>query len=225
VAAGARTRLQFARLGDPHRRNRRGSSSSPRTVKSSRRPGVERSLLDLSDDDLNAGRLPSAVHAVARRAPRTARSSENPGGRARPARALAVRDLDRASRHVARRPGLAAIGGARRAGAAGGDHAASELPLERKSALAPSAIRASCVSAFIGLVAASPSTTIRSGSAASTSRSTASSAGRLAWMSDCAATRTLRRRIPKGWWATSRRPPPPCAAAAAGDGRYKGFDR
>jgi DNA-binding CsgD family transcriptional regulator len=42
-------------------------------------PGVERWLSDLPDGDLEAGRLPTAVHAVAGRALRTAESSEEPG--------------------------------------------------------------------------------------------------------------------------------------------------
>jgi DNA-binding CsgD family transcriptional regulator len=42
-------------------------------------PGVERWLADLPDGDLDAGRLPTAVHAVAGRALRTAESSHEPG--------------------------------------------------------------------------------------------------------------------------------------------------
>jgi DNA-binding CsgD family transcriptional regulator len=42
-------------------------------------PGVERWLSDLPDGDLDAGRLPSAVHAVAGRALRTAEGSDEPG--------------------------------------------------------------------------------------------------------------------------------------------------
>jgi DNA-binding CsgD family transcriptional regulator len=42
-------------------------------------PGVERWLSDLPDGDLDAGRLPSAVHAVAGRALRTAESHDDPG--------------------------------------------------------------------------------------------------------------------------------------------------
>jgi DNA-binding CsgD family transcriptional regulator len=42
-------------------------------------PGLERWLSDLPDGDLDAGRLPSAVHAVASRALRTAESREDPG--------------------------------------------------------------------------------------------------------------------------------------------------
>jgi hypothetical protein len=42
-------------------------------------PGVERWLADLPDGDLEAGRLPTAVHAVAGRALRTAQSSDDPG--------------------------------------------------------------------------------------------------------------------------------------------------
>ena len=41
--------------------------------------GVERWLSDLPDGDWDAGRLPSAVHAVAGRALRTAESREEPG--------------------------------------------------------------------------------------------------------------------------------------------------
>jgi DNA-binding CsgD family transcriptional regulator len=42
-------------------------------------PGVERWLSELPDGDLVAGRLPTAVHAVAGRALRTAESHEDPG--------------------------------------------------------------------------------------------------------------------------------------------------
>jgi DNA-binding CsgD family transcriptional regulator len=42
-------------------------------------PGVERWLSDLPDGDVDAGRLPSAVHAVAGRALRTAESRDDPG--------------------------------------------------------------------------------------------------------------------------------------------------
>jgi DNA-binding CsgD family transcriptional regulator len=42
-------------------------------------PGVERWLADLPDGDLDAGRLPTAVHAVAGRALRTAESSHESG--------------------------------------------------------------------------------------------------------------------------------------------------
>ena len=42
-------------------------------------PGVERWLSDLPDGDLDAGRLPTAVHAVAGRALRTAEGSDEPG--------------------------------------------------------------------------------------------------------------------------------------------------
>jgi DNA-binding CsgD family transcriptional regulator len=42
-------------------------------------PGVERWLSDLPDGDLDAGRLPSALHAVAGRALRTAESHDDPG--------------------------------------------------------------------------------------------------------------------------------------------------
>jgi DNA-binding CsgD family transcriptional regulator len=42
-------------------------------------PGVERWLSDLPDGDLEAGRLPTAVHAVAGRALRTADGSDEPG--------------------------------------------------------------------------------------------------------------------------------------------------
>ena len=42
-------------------------------------PGVERWLSDLPDGDWDAGRLPSAVHAVASRALRTAESRDEPG--------------------------------------------------------------------------------------------------------------------------------------------------
>jgi DNA-binding CsgD family transcriptional regulator len=42
-------------------------------------PGVERWLTDLPDGDLEAGRLPSAVHAVAGRALRTAHGHDDPG--------------------------------------------------------------------------------------------------------------------------------------------------
>jgi DNA-binding CsgD family transcriptional regulator len=42
-------------------------------------PGVERWLSDLPDGDMDAGRLPSAVHAVAGRALRTAEGHDDPG--------------------------------------------------------------------------------------------------------------------------------------------------
>jgi DNA-binding CsgD family transcriptional regulator len=42
-------------------------------------PGVERWLSDLPDGDMDAGRLPTAVHAVAGRALRTAEGSDDPG--------------------------------------------------------------------------------------------------------------------------------------------------
>jgi DNA-binding CsgD family transcriptional regulator len=42
-------------------------------------PGVERWLTELPDGDLDAGRLPSAVHAVAGRALRTAHGHDDPG--------------------------------------------------------------------------------------------------------------------------------------------------
>jgi DNA-binding CsgD family transcriptional regulator len=42
-------------------------------------PGVERWLSDLPDGDLDSGKLPSAVHAVAGRALRTAESEDDPG--------------------------------------------------------------------------------------------------------------------------------------------------
>jgi DNA-binding CsgD family transcriptional regulator len=42
-------------------------------------PGVERWLSDLPDGDVDAGRLPTAVHAVAARALRTAASPDEPG--------------------------------------------------------------------------------------------------------------------------------------------------
>src|SRR5215208_3348942 len=42
-------------------------------------PGVERWLSDLPDGDLDAGRLPTAVHAVAGRALRTAEGHDEPG--------------------------------------------------------------------------------------------------------------------------------------------------
>jgi DNA-binding CsgD family transcriptional regulator len=80
LANGARTGLLVGEAGDPQ------WPDSPGLVVlseggdlESTTPGVERWLSDLPDGDLDAGRLPSVVHAVAGRALRTAQSRDDPG--------------------------------------------------------------------------------------------------------------------------------------------------
>src|SRR5215207_10864683 len=80
LATGARTGLLVGEARDPQWPDPPGLIvlSEDGEVESTT-PGVERWLSDLPDGDLDAGRLPSAVHAVAGRALRTAESSEDPG--------------------------------------------------------------------------------------------------------------------------------------------------
>jgi DNA-binding CsgD family transcriptional regulator len=80
LATGARTGLLVGEARDPQWPDSPGLVvlSEDGEVESTT-PGVKRWLSDLPDGDLDAGRLPSAVHAVAGRALRTAESSEDPG--------------------------------------------------------------------------------------------------------------------------------------------------
>jgi DNA-binding CsgD family transcriptional regulator len=79
-ATGARTGLLVGEVRDPQWPDSPGLVvlSEDGEVESTT-PGVERWLSDLPDGDLDAGRLPSAVHAVAGRALRTAESHDDPG--------------------------------------------------------------------------------------------------------------------------------------------------
>jgi DNA-binding CsgD family transcriptional regulator len=80
LATGARTGLLVGEARDPQWPDSPGLVVlSEDGELESTTPGVERWLSDLPDGDLDAGRLPSAVHAVAGRALRTAESSEDPG--------------------------------------------------------------------------------------------------------------------------------------------------
>jgi DNA-binding CsgD family transcriptional regulator len=80
LATGARTGLLVGEVRDPQWPDSPGLVvlSEDGEVESTT-PGVERWLSDLPDGDLDAGRLPSAVHAVAGRALRTAESHDDPG--------------------------------------------------------------------------------------------------------------------------------------------------
>jgi DNA-binding CsgD family transcriptional regulator len=80
LARGARTGLLFGEVRDPEWPDSPGLVvlSESGEVESTT-PGVERWLSDLPDGDWEAGRLPSAVHAVAGRALRTAESRDDPG--------------------------------------------------------------------------------------------------------------------------------------------------
>jgi DNA-binding CsgD family transcriptional regulator len=80
LATGARTGLLVGEARDPQWRDSPGLVvlSEDGEVESTT-PGVERWLSDLPDGDLHAGRLPTAVHAVAARALRTAQSRDDPG--------------------------------------------------------------------------------------------------------------------------------------------------
>jgi DNA-binding CsgD family transcriptional regulator len=80
LATGARTGLLVGEARDPQWPDSPGLVvlSEDGEVESTT-PGVERWLSDLPDGDLDAGRLPSAVHAVAGRALRTAESYDYPG--------------------------------------------------------------------------------------------------------------------------------------------------
>jgi DNA-binding CsgD family transcriptional regulator len=80
LATGARTGLLVGEARDPQWPDSPGLVvlSEAGEVESTT-PGVERWLSDLPDGDLEAGRLPTAVHAVAGRALRTAHGSDEPG--------------------------------------------------------------------------------------------------------------------------------------------------
>jgi DNA-binding CsgD family transcriptional regulator len=80
LATGARTGLLVGEARDPHWPDSPGLVVlSEAGELESTTPGVERWLSDLPDGDLDAGRLPTAVHAVAGRALRTAGGSDEPG--------------------------------------------------------------------------------------------------------------------------------------------------
>src|SRR5215216_2159790 len=80
LASGARTGLLVVEARDPQWPDSPGLVVlSEHGEVESTTPGVERWLSDLPDGDLDAGRLPSAVHAVAGRALRTAEGSDEPG--------------------------------------------------------------------------------------------------------------------------------------------------
>ena len=80
LATGARTGLLVGEARDPQWPDSPGLVVlSEHGEVESTTPGVERWLSDLPDGDLDAGRLPSAVHAVAGRALRTAEGSDEPG--------------------------------------------------------------------------------------------------------------------------------------------------
>jgi DNA-binding CsgD family transcriptional regulator len=80
LAAGARVGLLVGEASDPQWPDSPGLVvlSGAGEIESVT-PGVERWLSDLPDGDLDAGRLPSAVHAVAGRALRSADGPELPG--------------------------------------------------------------------------------------------------------------------------------------------------
>jgi DNA-binding CsgD family transcriptional regulator len=80
LATGARIGLLVGEARDPQWRDSPGLVviSEDGEVESTT-TGVERWLSDLPDGDLDAGRLPTAVHAVAARALRTAQSRDDPG--------------------------------------------------------------------------------------------------------------------------------------------------
>jgi DNA-binding CsgD family transcriptional regulator len=80
LATGARTGLLVGEARDPQWPDSPGLVvlSEAGEVESTT-PAVERWLSDLPDGDLDAGRLPTAVHAVAGRALRTAEGSDEPG--------------------------------------------------------------------------------------------------------------------------------------------------
>jgi DNA-binding CsgD family transcriptional regulator len=80
LASGARTGLLVGGARDPEWPNSPGLVVlSEQGEVESTTPGVDRYLSDLPDGDLDAGRLPSAVHAVAGRALRTAQNHDDPG--------------------------------------------------------------------------------------------------------------------------------------------------
>jgi DNA-binding CsgD family transcriptional regulator len=80
LAKGARTGLLVGEARDPQWPDSPGLVvlSEDGEVESTT-PGVERWLSDLPDGDLDAGRLPPALHAVAGRALRTAEGDDDPG--------------------------------------------------------------------------------------------------------------------------------------------------
>jgi DNA-binding CsgD family transcriptional regulator len=80
LATGARTGLLVGEARDPHWPDSPGLVvlSEEGEVESTT-PGVGRWLSDLPDGDLDEGRLPSAVHAVAGRALRTVQGHDDPG--------------------------------------------------------------------------------------------------------------------------------------------------
>ncbi len=80
LATGARTALLVGEARDPQWPDSPGLVvlSAEGEIESTT-PGVERWLSDLPDGDWDAGRLPSAVHAVASRALRTAENRDEPG--------------------------------------------------------------------------------------------------------------------------------------------------
>ena len=80
LATGARTGLLVGEARDPQWPDSPGIVVlSEAGELESTTPGVERWLAELPDGDLDAGRLPTAVHAVASRALRTADGSHEPG--------------------------------------------------------------------------------------------------------------------------------------------------
>jgi DNA-binding CsgD family transcriptional regulator len=80
LATGARTGLLVGEARDPEWPDSPGLVVlSGNGELESTTPGVERWLCDLPDGDMDAGRLPSAVHAVAGRALRTAEGHDDPG--------------------------------------------------------------------------------------------------------------------------------------------------
>src|SRR5215204_1731084 len=80
LATGARTGLLVGEARDPQWPDSPGLIVlSEHGEVESTTPGVERWLSDLPDGDMDAGTLPSAVHAVAGRALRTAESHDDPG--------------------------------------------------------------------------------------------------------------------------------------------------
>ncbi|HEV2057989.1 MAG TPA: LuxR C-terminal-related transcriptional regulator [Solirubrobacteraceae bacterium] len=80
LATGARTGLLVGEARDPQWPDSPGLVVLTESGEvESTTPGVERWLSDLPDGDWDAGRLPTAVHAVAGRALRTADGSDDPG--------------------------------------------------------------------------------------------------------------------------------------------------
>ncbi|HEY6776086.1 MAG TPA: LuxR C-terminal-related transcriptional regulator [Thermoleophilaceae bacterium] len=80
LATGARTGLLVGEARDPEWPDSPGLVVlSEKGEVESTTPQVERWLSDLPDGDFDEGRLPSAVHAVAGRALRTAQSHDDPG--------------------------------------------------------------------------------------------------------------------------------------------------